>query len=56
MIGKRMPPAFPCNITENSPTSFARNSVFVGSNDFKFGTETRFMVLQTISKFGTNRS
>ena len=25
---------------ENSPTSFARNSVSVGPNDFKFGTKT----------------
>ena len=38
-------PIFPYNIIENSPTSFARNSVFVGPNDFEFGTETRFMRL-----------
>ena len=41
---------------ENSPTSFARNSVVVGSNDFKFGTETHFVVLLAMAKFGTNRS
>ena len=33
------------HIIEHSPTSFALNSVFIGPNDFKFGTETRFMVL-----------
>ena len=38
-------PILPYNIIENSLTSFARNSVFVGPNDFKFGTETRFMAL-----------
>ena len=37
---------------ENSPTSFAGNSVVVGLNDFKFGMETRFVVLLAISKFG----
>ena len=31
---------FPYNIIKNSPTSFSRNSVFLGPNDFKFGTET----------------
>ena len=35
-------PIFPNNIIENSPTSFARNSVSVGPNDLKCGTETRF--------------
>ena len=30
---------------ENSPTSFACNSVFVGPNGFKCGTETCCMVL-----------
>ena len=45
-------PIFPYNIMQNSQTSFAaRYSVFVGPNDFKFGIETRFMVLQAISKF-----
>ena len=39
---------------ENSPTSFAHNSVWIGPNNFKFGTETRFMVLQAIPKFGAN--
>ena len=38
-------PIFPYNIIENSPDSFAHNSVFVGPNDFKFGTEPSFMVL-----------
>ena len=42
---ERPQPIFPYNTIENSPTPFARNSVFVGPNDFKFGTETRFMVL-----------
>ena len=27
-------------MTENSPTSSARNSLFLGPNNFKFGTET----------------
>ena len=59
MVGKRKSPAHFAynNMIENSPTSFACNSVFVGPNDFKFGTETRFMVFYgAISKFGTNRS
>ena len=34
-------PIFPYNIIEKSPTSLAHNSVFIGPNDFKFGTETR---------------
>ena len=38
-------PIFPYNIIENSPTSLAPNSVFVGPNKFKFGTETCCMVL-----------
>ena len=43
---ERPQPIFPSNnIMGNSPTSFARNSAFIGPNDFKFGTETRFMVL-----------
>ena len=46
MVGKRTPQSiFPYNIIEHSPTSFAHNSVFIGPNDFKFGTETRFVVL-----------
>ena len=49
-------PIFPYNITENFPASFVRSSVFLSPNDFKFGTETRFMVLLAISKLGTNRS
>ena len=57
LVGKRMPrhpPIFPHNIIEKCPNSFARNSVFIGPNDFKFSTETRCMVLQAISKFGAN--
>ena len=37
-------PIFPYNITEHFPTSVAHKSVFIGSNNFKFGTETRCMV------------
>ena len=47
-------PIFPFYIIENSPTSLTHNSVFFGRNSFKFGTETRFMVLQAISKYGRN--
>ena len=36
---ERLQPILPYNIMENSPTSFARNSVLIGANDFKFGTE-----------------
>ena len=46
-------PIFPYNITEISLTSLARNSVFIGPNKLKFGTETRCLVL---SKFGANLS
>ena len=57
LVGKRTPqPIFPYNIIENSPTSFARNSVFDGPNHFKLGTETGFMILKAISNFETNRS
>ena len=35
---------FPYNVIEHSPTSLACNSVFVGPNDFKFGTNTRCVV------------
>ena len=49
-------PIFLYNIIDNSPTSFACNSVFVGPNDFKFGTETCFMLLLAISKFMTIQS
>ena len=38
-------PIFPCDIIENSPTSLAHNSVFVGPNNLKFGTETPCLVL-----------
>ena len=43
---KECPPAhFPYNIIENSPTSLTHNSVVIGPNNFKFGTETSCMVL-----------
>ena len=32
-------PIFLSNVIENSPTSLAYNSVFVGLNNFKFGTD-----------------
>ena len=55
MAGKRTPRAhFPYNIKENSPTSFARNSVFVGPNDSKFGTEIRFTVYQNLGQINHN--
>ena len=47
-------PIFPYYVIENSPTSLAPNSVLVGPNNFKFGTEARCMVLQAIPKFGAN--
>ena len=34
----RPQPIFSNNITENSPNSFVWNSVFIGPNDLKFGT------------------
>ena len=40
---ERPPAHFPYN-NRNSLISFAFYSVFVGPNDFKFGTETRVMV------------
>ena len=56
MVGKRMPtqPIFLYNVTENSPTSLAHNSVLIGPNNFRSVTETCCMVLQAISKFGAN--
>ena len=45
MVGSAHQPILPYNIIENPPTSLAHNSVFIGPNNFKFGTETRFMVL-----------
>ena len=37
LVGKRTAQSiFPYNIIEDSPSSFAHNSVFVGPNDFKF--------------------
>ena len=56
LVGKKeCPPAhFPCNIIQNSPASLAYNFVFVGPNSFKFDTNTCYMVLYTMSKFGGN--
>ena len=34
---------FPYNIIENYPISFVGNSVLVGPNDIRFGTETCYM-------------
>ena len=45
---------FPYYIIENFPTSLAGNTVFIGPNNFKFGTETCSMVLQAIPEFGAN--
>ena len=45
---------FPYNIIENFPNYLTHKSVFIGPNDFKFGTETSCMVLRAISKFGAN--
>ena len=58
-VRERPQPIFPYNIIENSPTSFASNSVFVGLNNFKFGTETRFVALpyrpyQNLGQIGHN--
>ena len=47
-------PIFPLNVIENSSTSSAHNSVFIGRNGFKFGTETCYIVLKAIIKFGGN--
>ena len=54
LASKRMPahPIFPFNIIENFTTSFALDSVFICSKDFRFCTETRHMVLQATPKFG----
>ena len=32
----------------------ARNSVSIGPNNFKFGTETRCTALDAVQKFGAN--
>ena len=45
-------PSFPYDVIENYPSSLAHNSVFDGPNDFKFGTETSYMVQKAIPKFG----
>ena len=56
LVDKRMPASlFPLyNIKENFPTSLAHNSVFVGTNNFKFGTKTHCLVLYVIPKFVAN--
>ena len=38
--------AKPSNILENPPTSVDNNSLFIGPNNFKFGTETSCIVLR----------
>ena len=47
-------PIFPNNIIETSTTSLAHKPVFVSLNDFKFGTETRCMVVWAILELGSN--
>ena len=47
-------PIFLYNIIENSPTSFACNFVFVGPNDFKFGTEICCMPYQNLGQIDHN--
>ena len=41
-------PIFPHNMIENYPTSLAHNSVLNSPNDFNFGTETSYVVLQAV--------
>ena len=41
-------------IIENSQTSSAHNSVFIGANNFKFVTKTNNKVLHGMLKFGRN--
>ena len=53
---KSYQPSFPYNLTENSPTSLVHKTVFVDSNNFKFGTKTHYMVSWTIPDFGINLS
>ena len=36
---------FPCNIIQNPPTSLACDFVFIGPNNFEFGTKTHCTVL-----------
>ena len=47
MVGKKNAHQliFPYNITENSPTLLAHNSVFICSNNFLFGIKTSCMIL-----------
>ena len=50
-----MPTTFPkYNIRENSSSSLANYNVFNCPNDFKFGTNTCYMDIQAIQKFGGN--
>ena len=44
----------PIYIIENYLTSLTNNSVPDGPDDFKFGTETCYMVLHAILKFKLN--
>ena len=45
----------PTSRIENYPTSLAHNSVFIGPNGSKFGTETFYIVSQATLKFGGNK-
>ena len=47
-------PTIPYNKTEDFTTSSVHTSIFIGPNDFKFGTDIRYTVLQSISKFEGN--
>ena len=49
-----LPAHFQYNIIENSRLSLAHKTVFVDPNNFKFGTDTHYMVFWTTSKFGIN--
>ena len=47
-------PIFSYNITENSLTSLAHNSVFIDPNNFKFCNKTYYIILSVISEFRVN--
>ena len=47
-------PIFPYDMIENCINSLAHNSIFVGPNDLKFGTETSYIVLKAIPKLEVN--
>ena len=51
-VAATLPELSEWTLTENYPTSLAYNSVIIGLNDFKFGTEPCYMILQIILKFG----